>query len=153
VPVDDLTWLEQLFAGTTLAALIAAVWGPVRDWRSGALRRGRAEADAAEDAVPMTGAERDLALVRAASEHLAAQLAAAELRVETRDRQLAQADAEITALRAARRADAEAMDELERRLDLCEGTMATLRDELDQARATIAALRGARRPGDGTAGT
>lgn len=150
--MDDLTWLEQLFAGTTIAALIAAVWGPIKDWRSGALRRGRAEADALEDAIPLAGAERDLALVRAASDHLAAQLAAAELRIEVRDRQLAEADVTIAALRAARRADAEAMDELERRLDLCEGTMSTLRDELDQARATITALRGARRAGDGTAG-
>lgn len=137
----ELSRLEQLFGGGFLVALIAAIWGPIRDVRSGALRKGRAEADAAEANMHAAGAEAQVELVERTSIFLAGRLAATEDRLRVRDDQLRQADELVDDLRRRLRERDEQLDDLERRLEHCEGSLATVRDELDQAIATITALR------------
>lgn len=133
--------IEVLLGGGWLATFIAAAWSPIKDWRSGVLRKGRAEADAAEDQVPLTGAEKQVALAQQTSAFLAAELAAAQERLRQRETQLAEADRRELELRLRLRERDEAFDQLERQLDDVQGRMATLRDELDVARGQIAALR------------
>ena len=144
--MKGISWLDVIFGGGWLSAVIVAARSLIKDWRSGQLRKGRAQAADIESTVGLTGAERQIEIARKASEFLSERLAAAESRLELRDRQLADSDLEKARLRIELRDRDDKIDELERRIDLCSETMDLLRDELDQAKGQVMALRASRDP-------
>jgi chromosome segregation ATPase len=146
--MPDFNWLTGLFGTVGLAGFVSALWGPIKDWRSGSLRHGRADAERADvevdqlhamgplaqDGVRLTQADLLLKAQSRALEELGAQLSAANTRVADRDRQLADQDVTISLLRNQVRDRDAKIDELELRVGTAE-------DELRRARSIIAELR------------